>query len=117
MIKRRNTPGHGLGASWLSYRAWWSSKAYTGIWRSGRTGRDTAVVLPGPPRYPIPVPKNIVICWHHGEILELANLLLKGNPPPGWPTEPWPPDVFGWLLWLHYDEHEKVTSPPSGCYR
>jgi hypothetical protein len=62
--------------------------------------------------------KNIVICWHHGEILQLANALLGTETPPSdWPSPPWPGDVFGWLLWLRYDEHEKVTSPPSGCYR
>jgi len=52
--------------------------------------------------------QNILICWHHGEILDLANALLK-QPPPGWPTK-WPGDVFGWLLWISYDKDEKPTS-------
>jgi hypothetical protein len=52
--------------------------------------------------------QNIVICWHHGEILNLANLLLKKNPPKHWPTK-WPGDVFGWLLWISYDAKEKPT--------
>jgi hypothetical protein len=52
--------------------------------------------------------QNILICWHHGEILDLANLLLKKHPPPGWPTK-WPGDVFGWLLWISYDPKENPT--------
>ena len=53
--------------------------------------------------------ENIVICWHHGEILALANLLLKKHPPSGWPTK-WPGDVFGWLLWISYDAKENPTA-------
>ena len=52
--------------------------------------------------------ENIVICWHHGEILNLANLLLEKNPPSDLPTK-WPGDVFGWLLWISYDAKEKPT--------
>jgi phosphohistidine phosphatase SixA len=53
--------------------------------------------------------ENILVCWHHGEILALANLLLKKQPPPGWPTT-WPGGVFGWLLWISYDANENPTS-------
>jgi len=53
--------------------------------------------------------QNILICWHHGEILKLANLLLKKQSPPAWPTK-WPGDVFGWLLWISYDANENPTS-------
>jgi hypothetical protein len=53
--------------------------------------------------------ENILICWHHGEILALANCLLKKHPPAGWPTK-WPGDVFGWLLWISYDPKEKPTA-------
>ena len=59
--------------------------------------------------------KNIVICWHHGEILALANLLLKKHPPSGWPTK-WPGDVFGWLLWISFDDDGAPTSK-TRCYR
>jgi len=54
---------------------------------------------------------TILICWHHGKILELADHLLthhvKGplhHPEPGacWPKR-WPPEVFGWLLQIHFD--------------
>jgi len=65
-----------------------------------------ATTLLGPTDY---TSSNIVICWHHGEILELANLLLKKQPPPGWPTK-WPGDVFGWLLWISYDANENPNS-------
>ena len=52
--------------------------------------------------------ENILICWHHGEILNLANLLLTKNPSSDLPTK-WPGDVFGWLLWISYDAEEKPT--------
>jgi hypothetical protein len=75
-----------------------------------------AAMLLGKPDY---THKNIVICWHHGEILELASLLLKGNEAPkhaNWPKAPWPGDVFGWLLWISYDKDENPTSKTC-CYR
>jgi hypothetical protein len=63
--------------------------------------------------------QNIVVCWHHGEILDLAGLLLRGYTPPpqaNWPQKPWPGDVFGWLLWISYDNDENPTSQTC-CYR
>jgi hypothetical protein len=63
--------------------------------------------------------KNIVICWHHGKLLDLASHLLKGYKPPkeaDWPKKPWPGDVFGWLLWISYDKDENPTSQ-TWCYR
>ncbi len=47
---------------------------------------------------------NILICWHHGEILQLteamgascATLPATSN----WPAK-WPGDVFGWLLKIY----------------
>jgi hypothetical protein len=63
--------------------------------------------------------QNIVICWHHGKILELAKHLLKGYKPPkeaDWPEPPWPPEVFGWLLWISYDKDENPTSD-TRCWR
>jgi len=48
---------------------------------------------------------NILICWHHGEILDLAKSLGAecNNLPPGsnWPLS-WPGTVFGWLLKIYY---------------
>jgi hypothetical protein len=63
--------------------------------------------------------KNVVICWHHGKLLDLAGRLLKGYQPPkkaNWPKKPWPGDVFGWLLWISYDKDENPTSQTC-CYR
>ena len=57
---------------------------------------------------------NIVICWHHGKILDLADLLLKGQTP-RWPKK-WPGHIFGWLLWISYDKDENPTSQTC-CYR
>jgi hypothetical protein len=63
--------------------------------------------------------QNIIICWHHGEILQLATCLLDGFVPgekADWPEPPWPPDVFGWLLWIVYDENGDPTTD-TRCYR
>jgi hypothetical protein len=58
--------------------------------------------------------KNILICWHHGEIIKLANALLTVNgtrkmPKLGsascWPPQKaeWPAAVFGWLFQICFD--------------
>lgn len=48
---------------------------------------------------------NILICWHHGEILDLARSLgadCKNLPQSSnWPLR-WPGEVFGWLLKIYY---------------
>jgi hypothetical protein len=48
---------------------------------------------------------NILICWHHGEILDLAQSLgAECNNLPqssNWPLS-WPGKVFGWLLKIYY---------------
>jgi hypothetical protein len=61
--------------------------------------------------------KNIVVCWHHGRILDLAEKLLHHHPSPDpyWPQE-WPDDVFGWLLWMSFDVEGTPTSQ-TWCYR
>jgi hypothetical protein len=43
---------------------------------------------------------DVLVCWHHGEILELAHRL--GAPHHTLPPK-WPGDVFGWLLQLSFD--------------
>jgi hypothetical protein len=53
---------------------------------------------------------DVLVCWHHGQILDLANALLaKGGVDPAqlpaasaWPSK-WPGDVFGWVLQIVYD--------------
>lgn len=50
---------------------------------------------------------NILICWHHGEVLELAQAM--GAAPAAlpaksdWPAH-WPGTVFGWLLKIYYKQ-------------
>ena len=59
---------------------------------------------------------NILICWHHGEILDLAAALgAKGLPSASnWPTS-WPGDVFGWLLQLCYDDKGAIIPAQTIC--
>ena len=47
--------------------------------------------------------KDIVICWHHGEIPGLLRA-LGANPEELLPKGKWPEDVFGWVIQLRYDE-------------
>lgn len=62
---------------------------------------------------------NIVICWHHGKILKLAQRLGvdPGKLPSDshWPSEPWPPPVFGWLLQLTYDGDGNIIPKKTRC--
>jgi phosphohistidine phosphatase SixA len=49
---------------------------------------------------------NVLICWHHGEILELAKALgVRGSDLPEsshWPRR-WPDGVYGWVLKVHFN--------------
>jgi broad specificity phosphatase PhoE len=44
--------------------------------------------------------RNILVCWHHGQLLHLAGAL--GAIPESLPAL-WPDDVFDWLLQLSFD--------------
>ena len=48
---------------------------------------------------------NILICWHHGEILQFTEAMGASSttlpPASNWPAK-WPGDVFGWLLKIFY---------------
>jgi hypothetical protein len=44
--------------------------------------------------------RKIVVCWHHGKIIELADMLIGRSGP--WPSS-WPPTVFGWTIQIRYD--------------
>lgn len=48
---------------------------------------------------------NVLICWHHGEILELTKALgVRGSDLPEsshWPRH-WPDGVYGWVLKVHF---------------
>jgi hypothetical protein len=48
---------------------------------------------------------NVLICWHHGEILDLASALGADTTTlpksAHWPRK-WPHDAYGWLLKIYY---------------
>jgi hypothetical protein len=65
---------------------------------------------------------NILICWHHGEILALGKLLLgsfvpSSAPPTNWPDgkKPWPENVYGWLLQISFGSDGSITSGQTFC--
>ncbi len=61
---------------------------------------------------------NILICWHHEEILNLANDLgvvaSKLPPAANWPSH-WPGDEYGWLLQLCYDGNGNIDDSQTMC--
>ena len=62
---------------------------------------------------------NILICWHHGQILQLASALgAKAKDLPkssNWPGRKWPPQVFGWVLQLCYDGNGNIIPAQTVC--
>ena len=63
--------------------------------------------------------RNILIAWHHSTLLDLAEALgVKANKladAAKWPTV-WPPDVFGWVLQIRFDEEGKVWAEQTKCF-
>ncbi len=61
---------------------------------------------------------NILICWHHGEILALAAALgvnpLKLPSSSSWPST-WPGHVYGWLLQICYDGNGNINTSQTLC--
>ena len=61
---------------------------------------------------------TLLICWHHGKILEFAKALgVKRHKLPSasnWPTK-WPGKRFGWLLQICYDSKGKVKTDKTKC--
>ncbi len=70
---------------------------------------------------------NILICWHHGELLDLAAALgvdadklphhahwPKAKPPQ---KKPWPEDVYGWVLQLSYGADGKIDPHHTKCVK
>lgn len=61
---------------------------------------------------------NILVCWHHGEILKLASQLgAKASALPkesDWPSK-WPAAVFGWTLVLRYDGEGNIRHKHTVC--
>jgi hypothetical protein len=65
---------------------------------------------------------SILVCWHHGKIIDFANSLLRvnGQPPPQLPeASTWPSSyscsVFGWLLQIRYDANGMLMVPWTRC--
>jgi hypothetical protein len=67
---------------------------------------------------------TILVCWHHGEIVQLADGLLGagGHPAPilstasTWPAQgTWPGDVFGWLMQMCYDANGAADGDWARC--
>jgi hypothetical protein len=61
---------------------------------------------------------NILICWHHGEILALAAALgvdaSKLPAASNWPTK-WPGSEYGWLLQISYDGNGDLVVAETLC--
>ena len=61
---------------------------------------------------------NILICWHHGEILQFANAMgidsTKLPVTANWPTK-WPGSVFGWVLQIVFDGNGKIVTNQTFC--
>ncbi|HLM03035.1 MAG TPA: hypothetical protein VK400_18435 [Pyrinomonadaceae bacterium] len=53
---------------------------------------------------------NVLICWHHGEILKLAEAL---GAPAGTLPPKWSGDVFGWVIQLVFDAGGNLTVAPT----
>jgi broad specificity phosphatase PhoE len=51
--------------------------------------------------------KNILICWHHGEIPQLIQA-LGGNSSQLFRSSKWPDAVFNWVIQLRYDGNGNV---------
>ena len=58
--------------------------------------------------------KNVLICWHHGEILDLTKHMGASHDTlpksANWPQKPWPGEVFGWLLQIYYNADGAVDT-------
>lgn len=63
--------------------------------------------------------KNILVCWHHGEILDLAKALgahHKVLPASSdWPAK-WPGDVYGWCLQIVFDANGHIVPNSTCCF-
>lgn len=61
---------------------------------------------------------NILVCWHHGEILDFAAALgvnASSLPPSAnWPSK-WPGAVFGWVLQLVFDSNGRIVPSQTLC--
>ena len=53
--------------------------------------------------------RNLLICWHHGHIPDLARA-LGADPRDLLPDGKWPSDQYGWLIELRYDKNGTLKS-------
>ena len=51
--------------------------------------------------------KNMIICWHHGEIPGLVEA-LHADPTTVLPNGKWPDKTFNWIIQLRYDADGKL---------
>jgi broad specificity phosphatase PhoE len=58
--------------------------------------------------------KQILICWHHGQIPALITA-LGGDPAALLPGSKWPDDVFSWVVELRYDQDGKLIPGQTKC--
>jgi len=62
---------------------------------------------------------NILICWHHGEILDLAKKLgadaSKLPKASNWPSKKWPGSEYGWVLQVCYDGSGNLIDTQTMC--
>ena len=57
--------------------------------------------------------KNILICWHHGEIPQLVQA-LGADPSRLFPKGKWPDEVFNWVVELRYGSNGQLTEASRG---
>lgn len=61
---------------------------------------------------------DVLVCWHHGEMLDLAAALGATAdvlpPSANWPAK-WPGEVFGWVMQLHYGGDGKLVPAQTLC--
>lgn len=53
--------------------------------------------------------KNILVCWHHGQIPSLL-AALGADPHRLLPNGKWPEEVYGWVLVLEYDQSGNLNA-------
>jgi hypothetical protein len=58
--------------------------------------------------------KQILICWHHGQIPTLLTA-LGADPAKLLPGGKWPDDVFSWVLQLRYDQDGHLIPAETKC--
>lgn len=63
---------------------------------------------------------NILICWHHEKILDLASAFgadIKTLPASSnWPVPPWPNKIFGALLQISFDDKGEINTTQTKCF-